>query len=286
MMKKISKVLIIVASITLLCACSIKKEYEVVFDTRGGSSIDSQTVKKGQKVDKPKDPKKEGYSFNGWFLDSKEFDFDTKIKEDITLTAKWKLNKKTDIEETTEENVCNVVCKDGYALLKDSCTCKKIVVEEKTRTDKVNAQVTTNSSFNINSYIKGKGTSYKSSDEKIATIDNEGNVKTKSSGVVEITIKTSDNDTYVVILTIEDSYTYKATKLDESDISYKVVILKNNEELSSDILEKINAVYTKDNKYIGRYEKKYKTIIVDKSQVDLIKMFKLDDNSYELTKVK
>ena len=35
---------------------------------------------------------KEGYNFEGWYLNDKEFDFDTKITSNLTLTAKY--NKK------------------------------------------------------------------------------------------------------------------------------------------------------------------------------------------------
>jgi uncharacterized repeat protein (TIGR02543 family) len=34
-------------------------------------------------------PTKNGYKFIGWYLDDEEFDFDTKITSDITLTAKY-----------------------------------------------------------------------------------------------------------------------------------------------------------------------------------------------------
>ena len=49
-------------------------------------------VKWGTKVSRPDDPKKDGYKFAGWYTDrdyKKEYDFDTLVKEDLSLYAKW-----------------------------------------------------------------------------------------------------------------------------------------------------------------------------------------------------
>lgn len=52
----------------------------------------SVTVKAGNTVDKPSNPKRSGYSFKGWYTKSaggSKFDFDTEITKDITLYAQW-----------------------------------------------------------------------------------------------------------------------------------------------------------------------------------------------------
>jgi len=67
-----------------------KKSYTVSFDTAGGSNVNNQTIIEGNKVIKPENPTRDGYSFVGWTLDGKTFDFDTTITKDITLTATWK----------------------------------------------------------------------------------------------------------------------------------------------------------------------------------------------------
>lgn len=43
----------------------------------------------GNKVDKPADPEKEGYSFIGWYIGDDKFDFNTLVKTDLNITAKW-----------------------------------------------------------------------------------------------------------------------------------------------------------------------------------------------------
>ncbi len=64
--------------------------YLVVFETAGGSSVDPQTVTSGGTVSRPKNPTREGYEFQGWFCeDGSEFDFATKVTDDLTLYAQW-----------------------------------------------------------------------------------------------------------------------------------------------------------------------------------------------------
>ena len=67
--------------------------YTVSFNTDGGSAITALQVAYGDSVAIPKKPVKDGYTFDGWYGDSKltkPFDFTTKIKADTTIYAKWK----------------------------------------------------------------------------------------------------------------------------------------------------------------------------------------------------
>lgn len=67
-------------------------EYNVSFESNGGSAIDSIVIEKGTEFEEPDDPTMEGYTFKGWYIDSEfetEFDFDTPLTEDIVLYAKW-----------------------------------------------------------------------------------------------------------------------------------------------------------------------------------------------------
>lgn len=68
-------------------------ECTVSFETNGGSSVPSQTVKYGETIKRPEDPVREGYKFAGWYTDidlQKPWDFDTDtVKGNMTLYAKW-----------------------------------------------------------------------------------------------------------------------------------------------------------------------------------------------------
>ena len=62
---------------------------KIVFNSDGGTKIENQYIESGKTIEKPVDPKKDGYKFSGWFYNDKEWDFSTIITEPITLTAKW-----------------------------------------------------------------------------------------------------------------------------------------------------------------------------------------------------
>lgn len=69
-----------------------KKVYQVDFDMDNHGEIKPQSVKKGQTVSEPEEPKADGYLFEGWYADkelTKEFDFTKPITENTTIYAKW-----------------------------------------------------------------------------------------------------------------------------------------------------------------------------------------------------
>ena len=90
-------------NITTPVTPSVKK-YKVIFNSNGGSSVASQTVEQGKKVTKPSNPSRDGYNFSGWTLDGKNYDFNTAVKENITLVAKWTENSKPKYTVTFNSN--------------------------------------------------------------------------------------------------------------------------------------------------------------------------------------
>ncbi len=73
-----------------LTAKFVKSVKYVTFDY---DISDYKNVKKkiegGTKVSKPKTPTRKGYEFAGWYKGNKKFDFNTAIKSNIVLKAKW-----------------------------------------------------------------------------------------------------------------------------------------------------------------------------------------------------
>ena len=68
------------------------KTYNIVFNSNGGSAVETQTVTTGGLAVYPKTPTKENYVFAYWCADSdlqNAFDFATPITKDITLYALW-----------------------------------------------------------------------------------------------------------------------------------------------------------------------------------------------------
>lgn len=67
------------------------KRYKIVFDSDGGTNVESQNIIRKETAIKPDDPIKEGYTFEGWYVDG-----DTKwlfsvyeVITDLTLKANW-----------------------------------------------------------------------------------------------------------------------------------------------------------------------------------------------------
>jgi|SRR5690554_794601 len=91
MKKKIFIVVTILFLLAIVTSCS-DKTFKVSFDLAGGSgNIKTQIVKENNKATSPIEiPIKEDSEFLGWYLDDKEFDFETPIINDLVLQAKWK----------------------------------------------------------------------------------------------------------------------------------------------------------------------------------------------------
>ena len=68
--------------------------YTVTFQSEGGSEVASQ-IRANTPADQPADPTKEGYTFIGWYSGESEWDFETPVTADLTLTAKWQINRYT-----------------------------------------------------------------------------------------------------------------------------------------------------------------------------------------------
>ena len=64
----------------------------LMFDSQGGSYVESISVPAGTKVKAPTDPTRIGYSFAGWYTDeeyAKSYVFNQPVNDTITLYAKW-----------------------------------------------------------------------------------------------------------------------------------------------------------------------------------------------------
>ena len=68
------------------------REFDVAFNTNGGSNIASVKVNNGSVVNVPVAPTKAYYAFAGWYKDealTQEYDFNTPVTSNTTLYAKW-----------------------------------------------------------------------------------------------------------------------------------------------------------------------------------------------------
>mgnify|MGYP002468338372 CR=1 FL=1 len=90
-------------------------KYTITFYTNDGTTEKStKVVNKGDKVVKPEDPTREGYTFDGWYdkkENGKEYDFTKEVTSDISLYAYW-----SKIGDKTNEDV-NKNSKTGDVLI-------------------------------------------------------------------------------------------------------------------------------------------------------------------------
>lgn len=94
----------VTADITLVAAWEpvVSIVHKVTFDSAGGTAVASVTnIPDGSLVAEPKDPTRKDFTFQGWTLNDRLYDFTTPITEDITLVAKWKANSGGTIKTTT-----------------------------------------------------------------------------------------------------------------------------------------------------------------------------------------
>lgn len=90
------KRIIIIITIIILFLIAIlmsflyyEDKYVISFETGTDEEILNKYVDRNSKISLPKEPIKEGYIFVEWQYDGETFDFDTEIRRDMVLTAKW-----------------------------------------------------------------------------------------------------------------------------------------------------------------------------------------------------
>ena len=68
-------------------------EYQVTFDTQGGTMIYPVAVEKNTPVSEPEKPVKPGFVFVGWYLNGEPYDFAQPVVGNMILRAKWVIDK-------------------------------------------------------------------------------------------------------------------------------------------------------------------------------------------------
>lgn len=79
--------------------------YTVSFETNGGKRVESQEVSEGDYAFTPEEPTRSGYSFEGWYTSPDYYEkvtFPFQPTKDVIIYAKWKKDKETTTQETTQ----------------------------------------------------------------------------------------------------------------------------------------------------------------------------------------
>ena len=200
--------LLLVTVLLLIKGCSNNNSYTIKFDTDGGTKVTSQKVKANDKVDVPTDPVKDGYIFLGWYLDGEKYDFDNKVTSNIVLEARWESAKTAKVTGVSLDQTSVTILPGDSVLL-------VATVEP--------------------SDAKDSNVIWTSSNDKIATVDSNGNVKAISLGTVVITAITTDGNYKAAC-----SVTVSENVVNVTDISFSKSIL----ELSTNDVVSLTATIT------------------------------------------
>lgn len=188
------------------------------------SVFDEKITYKGNKIIKPNNPFKEGFSFLGWYLDEKLFDFNTSISADLTLIAKFQEEEVADTitiaEAKVKEEWAEVVVKGVITGVSDT----DIYLEDETAAIIIRgANFTT---YNVGDLIKVSG-----------RLENFYNLKQINSSLKDIDLLSS-NQPIPKAITINN--------LNEIDISMQAKTVALEELTVSEILNGNNFMKFQD----------------------------------------
>ncbi len=126
--------IILLIGMFFFSGCFFSDKYEVAFKTNGGSEIENVMVKSGNYLEEPDTPTKEGYVFEGWYLDGDEYDFDEEVKSDMTLVAKWRKVDIADEPEDKEEETTTTTSTTTKLVITTSTISVKVKTTKKVTT--------------------------------------------------------------------------------------------------------------------------------------------------------
>lgn len=206
-------------------------KFTVSFDTDGGNEIPNEIVEKYGKVSEPDEPTKSGYDFVCWLLNGEEFDFNTKITKDIKLVAKWekvvksnansnnKTNSGSNEEPIIEDKPSDEPQEIKVKSISLSKTKYKLNVGERFR-----LIATINPSNATNKTLK-----WSSSNESVATVDENGEVIAVSEGTAIITVKSGNITAICTITVTEDAaYIIEWVEIVESSVGQYTLYIKSS----------------------------------------------------------
>ena len=169
---KNKKIIFIISAVVLLAIIVLMfllydPKYKVTFDSNGGSSVSSVIVKRNNKIEKPQDPTKEGYIFDGWYYNDELYDFNMPVNQNIRLEARWKMHDNADITGVILD-VTQLTLKVG-----EKATLKVTIQPEDAKNNDI---------------------IWSSSDDTIVKVDEKGNITALKEGKAIITVKTVEGE--------------------------------------------------------------------------------------------
>lgn len=270
-------VLVIAVIITMLLKDKKEITYSIIFNTEGGSLVETQVVDEGDMVKKPNDPVKVGYTFIGWMNLGEIYDFSSEVKSNLTLIAKWQ-EIENDIEtfvvkfeSDSGTTIPNQVIKKGELVIKpadpkkDGYTFEGWTLNDQVYefTNVVENNIILKAKWKMVEQIINKNNS---------TIKNENNGTSTTVINKEETIKV---ETPTLTDVMGDKYNHNFT------ISYTGYYLVNEEELAGwELYEKVGDKYN----LVGSTSTGLIKVTVDigETKIYVAKAYKLDSKGKKI----
>lgn len=235
--------IILLVGMFFLSGCFFTEKHTVTFKTNGGGEIENVSLKTGSKLENVKEPTKEGYIFGGWYLDGEEYDFDTKIDEDITLVAKWqKIEIVEDEETTTTSTTTKNTTKEKTT--KKKTTTNNATTKKKTTTAKKTTTTSTITQESVNTTTISVVTTESTTVSKTVSTTTSAIVSTTSPISSDITVPTIEPTTTVTTTAVTTQVVKVNVKENEDEsltVKFNVSESESNVESNIDVeaLEKL-----------------------------------------------
>lgn len=230
--------------------------YTIEFDSAGGSAVDAVEVNDDGTVIKPADPKRAGYTFDGWKLDGETFDFAEKITKDIRLVASWtqeQTSTPAPAPQTPKENTT----KTPTAPIKHTITFNS------------NGGTAVRTLYVVKGTVPTRPANPTRSGYTFAGWYLNGVLYGFNKGLYDnITLVAKWNPVQVI-----DKYTVAYEQFQMGSPQVKVYVKKNGVTVGA------SAVLTSDGKIIGTYNSEFKVILVDQTDYSKIAKARLSDNT-------
>ena len=110
-------------------ALHAKWQNSIIFDSNGGTNVETITQDSGTDVLEPSSPSREGYTFDGWYSDielTTAYTFTVMPSQNITLYAKWTINQYTITYRTYDDydHLISIPLNPGETLIQISLGIK------------------------------------------------------------------------------------------------------------------------------------------------------------------
>lgn len=107
--KSLNVIILVLAAALVICMVVgvSNAGFTVQFDSLGGTTVESQKRMYGELLEVPQPPVREGYDFDGWYLDQNatrpwNIEHDT-VTESMTLYAGWSQRSTATVPDTTKK---------------------------------------------------------------------------------------------------------------------------------------------------------------------------------------